>query len=200
MTPFRSLRWLAPLAPLALCALLLAGTNLTALAAAKDEPAKVEVGKTAPDIELEATSINKVLPDKKDAKTLSLKDFKGKKNVVLFFYPKAMTPGCTLESCGFRDRIKKFTDLDTVVLGISTDKLADQQKFTEKENLTFPLLADPEKKVTKEYGALSPRGYASRYTYVIDKNGVVRKVYHTVNPGKHPDEVLAYIKENLTGK
>jgi peroxiredoxin Q/BCP len=171
-----------------------------AIPAAKDEPQKIQVGKPAPDVELPATSIDKVLPDKKDAKTLSLKDFRGKKNVVLFFYPKAMTRGCTIESCGFRDRIKKFTDLDTVVLGISTDQLADQQKFTEKENLNYPLLADPDKKVTKEFGALSPRGFASRYTFVIDKNGVVRKIYTTVNPANHPKEVEQYIKENLTGK
>src|SRR3954463_5749382 len=92
-----------------------------ALYAPAVETSKVEVGKPAPNVELEATQIEKVLPDKKDAKTLKIKDFKGKKNVVLFFYPKAMTRGCTVESCGFRDRIKKFDDLDTVVIGISTD-------------------------------------------------------------------------------
>jgi peroxiredoxin Q/BCP len=172
-----------------------------ALPAAKDEPQKIQVGKPAPDVELPATSIDKVLPDKKDAKTLSLKDFRGKKNVVLFFYPKAMTGGCTIESCGFRDRIKKLADLDTVVIGISVDKLADQQKFTEKENLNFPLLADPDKKVTKEFGALNQtRGLASRYTFIIDKNGIVRKIYRTVDVRKHPDEVVKYIKENLAGK
>ena len=171
-----------------------------AVPAAKDEPQKIQVGKPAPDVELPATSIDKVFPDKKDAKTLSLKDFRGKKNVVLFFYPKAMTRGCTIESCGFRDRIKKFTDLDTVVIGISVDNLTDQQKFTEKENLNYPLLADPDKKVTKEFGALSERGFASRYTFVIDKKGVLRKVYTTVSPDKHPDEVLDYINTELNKK
>jgi thioredoxin-dependent peroxiredoxin len=169
----------------------------------KEEGTKVQEGKPAPDIELEAANIEKALPDKKDAKTLTLKAFKGKKNIVLFFYPKAMTPGCTVESCGFRDRIKKFEDVDTVVIGISTDKLADQVKFTEKENLNFPLFADPEKKVTRDFGALNAgRGLAARVTFVIDKNGVVRKIYRTgtVNPSKHPDEVLDYIKENLSGK
>jgi len=87
-----------------------------------------------------------------------------------------------------------------VVIGISVDKLADQQKFTVKAKLNFPLLADPEKKVTKEFGVLSPSGRAARSTFVIDKNGVVRKIYTSVNPGKHPEEVLAYIKENLAGK
>jgi len=177
--------------------------SLALYAPAVEEPAKVEVGKPAPNVELEATQIEKVLPDKKDAKTLALEDFKGKKNVVLFFYPKAMTPGCTVESCGFRDRIKKFDDLDTVVIGISTDNLTNQRKFTEKENLNFPLLADPEKKVTKEFGVLNTdRGVANRVTFVIDKAGVLRKIYRsgTVKPNKHPDEVLGFIKENLTGK
>src|SRR5205085_9150373 len=96
-----------------------------------------EAGTAAPDINLPATQVEKVLPDAKGAKTLKLSDLKGKKNVVLYFYPKAMTPGCTVESCGFRDLADKFADLDTVVIGISTDKLEDQQKFTDKEKLNF---------------------------------------------------------------
>jgi len=177
--------------------------SLALYAPAVEDSPKVEEGKPAPKVELEATQIEKVLPDKKDAKTLTLKDFKGKKNVVLFFYPKAMTRGCTVESCGFRDRIKKFDDLETVVIGISTDNLTDQRKFTEKENLNFPLFADPDKKVTKEFGVLNTdRGMANRVTFVIDKTGVVRKIYRsgTVKPDKHPEEVLDFIKENLTGK
>ena len=146
-----------------------------------------------------ATSITKALPDAKDKKTLSLKDLKGK-NVVLFFYPKAMTKGCTIESCGFRDKIADFAKLDTVVLGISVDTLGDQDKFTKKESLSFPLLADTDKTVTKAYGALSPRGLPSRYTFVIDKKGVLRKVYTKVSPANHPAEVLSYIKEQLTTK
>ena len=156
-----------------------------------------EVGKPAPAFDLSATNIASALPDKKDATKISLADFKGK-NVVLFFYPKAMTKGCTVESCGFRDRAEKFTALDTVLLGISTDKLDAQEKFVKKEMLTFPLLADPEKKTTRAYGALGTGGYASRYTFVIDKTGTLRKVYTKVGPAKHPDEVLEYIKENLT--
>jgi peroxiredoxin Q/BCP len=127
---------------------------------------------------------------------LSLADLKGK-NVVLYFYPKAMTPGCTTESCGFRDVNAEFEKLDTVVLGISTDKVADQNKFVEKEKLNFPLLADSEKTVAKAYGALSQRGVASRYTFVIDRQGVIRKVYTDVKPGDHPKEVLNFVKENL---
>jgi peroxiredoxin Q/BCP len=155
-----------------------------------------EVGKPAPAIQLEATNIATALPDKKDARELSLKDLKGK-NVVLFFYPRAMTKGCTVESCGFRDRAEQFARLGTVVIGISTDTVEAQEKFVKKEKLNFPLLADPEKKVTKAYGALSDRGFANRYTFVIDKKGELRKVYTKVAPAKHPDEVLDYIKDEL---
>jgi peroxiredoxin Q/BCP len=161
------------------------------------EEKKVEVGKAAPDVTLQATQIEKVLADRKGEGPMSLKDLKGK-NVVLFFYPKAMTKGCTMESCGFRDRVDKFAKCDTVVIGISTDKLADQMKFTEKENLNFPIFADPDKKVTKAFGALSPQGYAMRYTYVIDKNGVVRHIYAPVkNAGTHPEEVLEFVEKTF---
>jgi thioredoxin-dependent peroxiredoxin len=151
----------------------------------------------APPIKLPATQINKVLPDAKDAKQLDLTQLKGK-NVVLFFFPKAMTPGCTIESCGFRDKIDDLAKLDTVVIGISTDTIEDQQKFTDKEKLSFPLYADSSKEITKAYGALNAdRGLANRYTFIIDKDGVIRKVYTTVKPADHPAEVIKFIKENL---
>ncbi len=159
----------------------------------KEEATKVEVGKPAPSVELEATQIDKVLPDKKDAKTLSLKDLKGK-NVVLFFYPKALTKGCTIESCGFRDKAEELAKLNTVIIGISTDKVEEQQKFTDKEKLNFPLFADPEKKVTKAFGVLNTNGNAKRWTFIIDKEGVVRKIYTEVAPAKHPEEVVEFIK------
>jgi peroxiredoxin Q/BCP len=155
-----------------------------------------EVGKPAPAFDLPAANADSV-PSLKGKKEISLKDLKGK-NVVIFFYPKAMTKGCTVESCGFRDRAEKFAALDTVLVGISTDKLDAQEKFVKKEKLTFPLLADPEKTTTKAYGALGTAGYASRYTFVIDKEGNLRKVYTKVGVAKHPDEVLDFVKENLT--
>jgi peroxiredoxin Q/BCP len=171
---------------------------------AAEDTDKVQVGQPAPQIDLPATQIAKYLPDKKDAKTISLKDLQGganAKNVVLFFYPKAMTKGCTKESCQYRDRTQEFAKLDTVILGISTDKLDAQQQFTDKEHLNFPLLADPDKKVTRAYGVLNPeRGFANRVTFVIDKKGIVRKIYTKVDPEKNPDEVLAWIKENLADK
>jgi peroxiredoxin Q/BCP len=182
------------------CALVVCVLLLPACSMVRAEEGGVpEVGKAAPSFDLPATQIDKVLPDKKDASRLSLKDLRGK-NVVLFFYPKAMTKGCTIESCGFRDRIEKFTAQDTVVIGISNDTLEDQGKFTKKEKLSFPLLADTDKTVTKSYGALSPRGFPARYTFVIDKKGVLRKVYTKVTPATHPDEVLDYVKGELNKK
>ena len=167
---------------------------------AVEDTSKVEVGQPAPAFDIPATQIGKVLPAKKDAKKIRLKDFENKKNVVLFFFPKAMTPGCTRESCKFRDLSDDFAKLNTVVLGISTDKLDAQKKFTDKESLNFPLLADPDKKITKAYGVLSPRGVANRATFVIDKKGIVRKIYPKANADKNPKEVLDWIKKNLQEK
>ena len=88
-----------------------------------------------------------------------------------------------------------------MVLGVSVDTLDDEQKFTDKEKLTFPILADADKTAAAAYGVLSDKGYANRTTFVIDKKGVVRKVYPSVSSaGDHPDEVLQYVKKNLTGK
>jgi peroxiredoxin Q/BCP len=84
-----------------------------------------------------------------------------------------------------------------VLIGISVDKLEDQMKFIEKEKLTFPLMADSDKTGAKEFGVLNEKGYANRWTFVIDKKGVVRKIYNKVDTGKHPDEVLEYVKDNL---
>lgn len=84
-----------------------------------------------------------------------------------------------------------------MVIGISTDKLEHQQQFTEKEKLNFPLYADADKKVAKEFGVLQPNGFAQRATFVIDKKGVVRKIYLKADASKHPAEVLAYVQEHL---
>lgn len=153
---------------------------------------KIAEGQPAPNVELEAVTATGV-------KKTSLKDYQGKKNVVLFFYPRAMTPGCTKESCGFSELIKKFEATDTVVFGISTDNAEAQAKFIEKEKLTIPLFADPEKSVTTKFGALRPTGgIANRDTFVIDKEGKIRKIYRGVkNAGDHPKEVYDYVKENL---
>ncbi len=86
------------------------------------------------------------------------------------------------------------------MIGISVDKLEDQQKFTDKENLNFPLFADADKKAAKAFGVLSPMGYAQRVTFVIDKKGIVRKIYPVKDVKKHPDEVLDFVKEKLAEK
>jgi peroxiredoxin Q/BCP len=152
-----------------------------------------EEGKAAPAFDVPATSISTVLPEKKDAKTLSLADLKGK-NVVLFFYPKALTKGCTTESCGFRDLAKEFASANTVLIGASHDTVELQQKFTDMHKLPFPLLADTEMKVSKAYGTSAGKGVPARHTFVIDKEGVLRKVYTKVTPAKHPQEVLDFVK------
>jgi peroxiredoxin Q/BCP len=179
-----------------------AALSLCLSAAARAADAPLKEGDPAPDIKLPATQVEKALPEMKGAKELSLKDLKGKKNVVLFFFPKAMTRGCTIESCGFRDQSEKFAPLDTVVIGISTDNLDAQQQFTTKEKLNFPLMADSGKSASQAFGVLSRANpnMASRYTFVIDKEGIIRKVYLVKDTQNHPQEVLAYVKENLTEK
>ncbi len=84
-----------------------------------------------------------------------------------------------------------------MVIGVSVDNLDTQKKFTEKENLNFPLFADADKKAAEAFGVLSKVGFAQRWTFVIDKKGIVRKIYTKVSPAQHADEVLAYVKENL---
>jgi len=158
--------------------------GMSALAA--DTELKVKEGDKLPEIKLPSTG---------DKKELDLSSLKGK-NVVLFFYPKAMTKGCTVESCGFRDVAEKFAGTDTVVVGISIDPLEKQAQFTTKEKLNFPLLADSEGEIAKKLGVMADNGKVSkRVTFVIDKEGVIRKIYTKVTPATHPAEVLAFIKE-----
>jgi peroxiredoxin Q/BCP len=149
-------------------------------------------GSKAPEIELVAVSNG----GKKE--TVRISDYKDKKNVVLAFYPKAMTKGCTIECNALSKVNEKFAKLDTVVFGISTDDETSQDKFIAKESLQIPLLADPDKKITTKLGALSARGFANRYTYVIDKKGNIAKVYTKVAPATHAEEVLTYIEKELS--
>ena len=169
---------------------LMAGVVLLAAGVAR---AEVKEGDKVPDVSVAVVNGDKV-PGSKDGR-VALAGIH--KNVVLFFYPKAMTPGCTVESCGFRDKVADFAKLDTVVIGVSTDETTAQQQFTDKEHLNFPLLADADKSVAKAFGTLNAKGMANRTTYVIDKQGVVRKIYTKVTPAKHPQEVLEYVQSNL---
>ncbi len=140
------------------------------------------------------------LPDK-DGVQHSLSQYNGKW-VVLFFYPRDNTPGCTIESCKFRDLQSKFKKLGTVILGVSKDSEKSHVKFAEKNDLNFTLLSDPETKMIDKYGAWQKQKFmgkeymgTSRVSYLIDPDGKVTKVYEKVNPIMHPDEVLADIKD-----
>jgi peroxiredoxin Q/BCP len=171
---------------------LAAALFLTASAVAQDDTKlKVKVGDKFPDVPLSAAQIDKV---KKDAKTVSIADLKGKK-AVIFFYPKALTKGCTIESCGFRDIAKEFPD-DVVVIGASGDDVALQQKFIETNMLPFALLADTDLKLIKELGILGAANGKTpkRVTFVVDKDGKIAKIYETVTPATHPKEVLEFVK------
>lgn len=133
-----------------------------------------------------------------DGKKVSLKDFKGKKNVVLYFYPKAMTPGCTVQACGIRDHKKQFDKRDTVVLGVSPDPVARLPKFIEKQELNFTLLSDEDHAVADKYGCWGMKKFMGkefmgliRTTYIIGKDGRLLKVMDKFKTKTHHDDVLA---------
>lgn len=121
--------------------------------------------------------------------TVSLSDFAGK-TVVLYFYPKDDTPGCTKEACSFRDAQSNYQGKDVVVLGVSADDEVSHQAFTQKYNLNFPLLADKDKTLINAYD-VDGGGYAKRVTYVIDPNGKITHVDANVNTTTHASDVLA---------
>jgi len=123
--------------------------------------------------------------------TVSLSDFAGK-TVVLYFYPKDDTPGCTKEASSFRDNYTEYQDKDIVVLGVSMDDEASHQKFTEKYSLTFPLLADTEGSLTNAYD-VDGGGYSKRVTYVIDANGKIIHVDAAVKTETHAQDILTIV-------
>ncbi|MEM6582434.1 MAG: thioredoxin-dependent thiol peroxidase [Pseudomonadota bacterium] len=137
-----------------------------------------------------------------DDKTVSLKQFKGDKNVVLYFYPKAMTPGCTVQACGIRDSKKELAKLKTVVLGVSPDPVNKLGKFIEKQDLNFTLLSDEDRVVTEKYGAWGLKKFMGkefmgvlRTTFIIGKDGRLKHVMDKVKTKSHHDDVIALIKE-----
>ena len=150
----------------------------------------LEVGMKAPGF---------TLPDK-DGRPVSLSDFRGKK-VVLYFYPKDNTPGCTRQACAFAGSYDAFRDLDAVVIGVSKDSTASHQRFAEKYNLPFLLLSDPELGVLQAYGVWQEKklyGKVSmgvvRTTFIIDENGVIEKVMPKVKPDTNAADILAYLQ------
>jgi thioredoxin-dependent peroxiredoxin len=123
--------------------------------------------------------------------------------IVLYFYPRDDTPGCTAEACSFRDANREMQKRGVVVLGVSADSVESHQKFADKYGLPYPLLADTDTTVSQLYGVWKEKNYAgkkymgiNRETFLLDKDGIVRKIWHTVKPDGHADEVLQTI-ENL---
>jgi thioredoxin-dependent peroxiredoxin len=129
-----------------------------------------------------------------DGSKISLDSFHGKW-VVLYFYPKDMTSGCTIEAHNFQRDLSKFEKADAVILGVSVDSPDSHKQFCTKEGLSFRLLADEDKKVVKEYGSLAVYQMAKRNTFLIDPHGKIVKVWTGVDPNKHSEEVLAAIEE-----
>ena len=151
----------------------------------------LEVGKKAPKFSL----------SKQKEKKISLKDYFGKK-VILYFYPKDDTSGCTKEACSFRDNIPKFSKTDGVILGISPDSVKSHKKFSEKYKLPFSLLADEEKKVIELYGVWKEKSmYGRKYmgvertTFIIDGKGKIKKIFNKVKVDGHENEVLGALKD-----
>ncbi|TLZ42769.1 MAG: thioredoxin-dependent thiol peroxidase [Methanobacteriota archaeon] len=147
----------------------------------------VAVGERAPDFALKSD----------DGRRYALKDFRGKK-VVLYFYPKDDTPGCTKEACSFRDNLARVTSKGAVVLGVSRDDTASHAKFRDKYDLNFPLLSDDEGKVTDAYGVWKMKNLYGREffgivrtTFLIDEEGKISRIWPKVKVEGHTDEVLA---------
>lgn len=137
-------------------------------------------------------------------KKLSIRDYKGKKNVVLYFYPKAMTPGCTVQAQGIRDFKKKFSTAKTVVLGVSIDSSDRLQRFEDKQELNFDLLSDEDHKICSLYGVWGKKKFMGRefmgikrMTFIIGKDGKLKHIFEKVNTKTHHDDVINWINENI---
>jgi peroxiredoxin Q/BCP len=148
---------------------------------------KVKVGEPAPDF---------TLPDQ-DGEQVTLSNYRGESSVVLFFYPKDFSPGCTTQACHFRDSYEDFTDLGAEVLGVSSDSVESHKKFLNEYLFPFRLLSDEGAKIRKLYGATKGFGLLpGRYTFIIDKQGVIRYVFTSeTNMKKHIDESLRILRE-----
>jgi thioredoxin-dependent peroxiredoxin len=152
----------------------------------------LQVGQPAPPFTLPDASME----------MMSLSSYRGKKNVVLYFYPKDGTPGCTIQAIDFSDRENEFQRLDTVIFGVSRDDVLSHAAFRDEHGLTVQLLADTEEEVCKMYEVLAEKSYEAktrasvrRSTFVIDKKGTIRHILSEVNPRNHADEVLKVVKQ-----
>ncbi|MFB6175293.1 MAG: peroxiredoxin [Candidatus Nanohalobium sp.] len=140
----------------------------------------IEEGETIPDFKVLNQTGEKISSE-------SIED------AVIYFYPKADTPGCTREACNFRDSISELEGLEMEVLGVSTDSVEDQKSFHEKNGLNFDLLADEDGEVSEKLGVLNDSGVAERTTFLV-KNGEVVKIFRKVDPETHVEEVVQYLK------
>jgi len=152
----------------------------------------LSAGDIAPDFVLPANT----------GETISLQNYLGKKRVVLYFYPKDNTSGCTKEACSFRDNMEDIKAEDTVVLGVSADSLKSHEKFSGKYDLNFPLLSDENHQVAEAYGAWGEKNmYGKKYfglirkTFIIGKDGKLEHVFHKVKADGHGEEILNLLKE-----
>jgi peroxiredoxin Q/BCP len=171
---------------IAIVVVLVAGVSVLALNLRAEDKAPA-VGTEAPDFTL----------DSQDGKPVSLHDFRGKW-VVLYFYPKDMTPGCTIEAHNFQRDMAKYEAKNAIILGVSVQDEKSHQEFCAKESLNFKLLADTDKIVSEKYDSITNFGVmklSARHTFLIDPSGKVRKVWTDVDVKKHSDEVLAALDE-----
>lgn len=153
-----------------------------------------KIGNLAPTFSLQNQNGEKV----------SLKDFKGKKNIVLYFYPKASTPGCTVQACGIKESRSEFEKLDTIVLGVSPDSPAKLTKFIDKYDLNFDLLADEDHSVAETYGVWALKKFMGkefmgivRTSFIINKEGRLSRVLDKVNTKTHDQDVLAILRNGI---
>ena len=135
---------------------------------------------------------------------VTLEQFKGDKNIVVYFYPKAMTPGCTVQACGIRDTNAEFTALDTVVIGVSPDSVDRLVKFEDKQELNFMLLSDEDHSVIDSFGSWDLKKFMGREfmgvlrsTFIIDKQGAIVHVMAKVKTKSHHEDTLQWVRENL---
>ena len=138
---------------------------------------------------------------KQDGSKVSLKDFRGEKNVVVYFYPKAMTPGCTTQACGIRDTKKELDELDTVVLGISPDEYPRLQRFIDKQDLNFDLLSDEDHAIAEKYGVWDLKKFMgkefmgiARTTFIVGKDGRLKTIMDKFKTKSHHEDLIAELK------
>ncbi len=157
----------------------------------KETEVGLKVGDAAPDFAVSTQNGN----------TVSLGDFRGKR-VILYFYPKDNTPGCTVEACGFRNRWQELQQLGVVVLGVSTDSATSHERFAKRFELPFPLLADVDRTVATTYGAWGMKSFMGkkymgmhRITFLLGPDGRIQHIWTKVKTAKHAEEVLAFLRQ-----